>query len=328
MSAEAAKTLEVSDLELAYRVRGVDRPVLRGISFAIERGRSYGLVGESGCGKSTAALGIVRYLPRNGSVTEGRISVGGRRRAGARRARASRLPRAHGLDGLPEPGGGPEPEHARRRAGRRGVHGARSDRQRGIRPRARGAAESADRRPVQRDSALSAPALGRDAAAGGDRDGAGQGSGAPHPGRADHGARRDRRGGGARPRNPAPGRARYRRALHQPQPRGDLEDVRSRRGALRRAARRGGPGRARAPGSEAPVHRRAPALHPSRRSSQRSRQARHDPGVPPEPRHRDRRLRVRGSLRARRRALPRRGASTRDRRTRAREPLLVPRACS
>ena len=77
MSAEAAKTLEVSDLELAYRVRGVDRPVLRGISFEIGRGRSYGLVGESGCGKSTAALGIVRYLPRNGSVTGGRISVAG-----------------------------------------------------------------------------------------------------------------------------------------------------------------------------------------------------------------------------------------------------------
>jgi peptide/nickel transport system ATP-binding protein len=77
MSAEATKTLEVSDLELAYRVRGVDRPVLRGISFEIGRGRSYGLVGESGCGKSTAALGIVRYLPRNGSVTGGRISVAG-----------------------------------------------------------------------------------------------------------------------------------------------------------------------------------------------------------------------------------------------------------
>jgi peptide/nickel transport system ATP-binding protein len=51
--------------------------VLRGISFEIGRGRSYGLVGESGCGKSTAALGIVRYLPRNGSVTGGRISVAG-----------------------------------------------------------------------------------------------------------------------------------------------------------------------------------------------------------------------------------------------------------
>jgi peptide/nickel transport system ATP-binding protein len=70
--------LDVSDLELVYRVRGIDRPVLRGVSFSIERGQSYGLVGESGCGKSTAALGIVRYLPRNGRISAGRISVAGR----------------------------------------------------------------------------------------------------------------------------------------------------------------------------------------------------------------------------------------------------------
>ncbi len=73
-----APALEVTDLELVYRVRGIDRPVLRGVSFEIGRGRSYGLVGESGCGKSTAALGIVRYLPRNGRITGGAISVAGR----------------------------------------------------------------------------------------------------------------------------------------------------------------------------------------------------------------------------------------------------------
>ncbi len=79
MSVVAATTaLDVSDLELVYRVRGIDRPVLRGVSFSIEQGQSYGLVGESGCGKSTAALGIVRYLPRNGRVSAGRISVAGR----------------------------------------------------------------------------------------------------------------------------------------------------------------------------------------------------------------------------------------------------------
>ena len=41
-------------------------------------GESYGLVGESGCGKSTAALAVVRYLPRNGRVRGGRISIDGR----------------------------------------------------------------------------------------------------------------------------------------------------------------------------------------------------------------------------------------------------------
>ncbi|HEY7380897.1 MAG TPA: ABC transporter ATP-binding protein [Gaiella sp.] len=70
--------LEVSDLGVVYRVRGVDRPVLRGVSLSIERGHSYGLVGESGCGKSTAALAIVRYLPRNGRVAAGSVSVAGR----------------------------------------------------------------------------------------------------------------------------------------------------------------------------------------------------------------------------------------------------------
>ncbi len=78
MSDDTERALDVSDLELVYRVRGIDRPVLRGVSFSIERGRSYGLVGESGCGKSTVALGIVRYLPRNGRVSGGSVSVAGR----------------------------------------------------------------------------------------------------------------------------------------------------------------------------------------------------------------------------------------------------------
>jgi peptide/nickel transport system ATP-binding protein len=70
--------LELRDIDVVYTVRGRDRSVLRGISFEIERGESYGLVGESGCGKSTAALAIVRYLARNGRVTGGAISVAGR----------------------------------------------------------------------------------------------------------------------------------------------------------------------------------------------------------------------------------------------------------
>jgi len=73
---EAALVLR--DLDVVYTVRGHDRQVLRGVSLEVGRGESYGLVGESGCGKSTAALAIVRYLARNGRVSSGSIAVAGR----------------------------------------------------------------------------------------------------------------------------------------------------------------------------------------------------------------------------------------------------------
>jgi peptide/nickel transport system ATP-binding protein len=74
----ANAALALRDVEIVYRVRGRDREVVRGVTLTIEKQGSYGLVGESGCGKSTAALSIVRYLPRNGRVTKGSITVAGR----------------------------------------------------------------------------------------------------------------------------------------------------------------------------------------------------------------------------------------------------------
>jgi peptide/nickel transport system ATP-binding protein len=69
--------LRVEDLQLSYVVRGIPRPVLRGVSFDVKPGESYGLVGESGCGKSTTAYAAVRYLPRNAVITGGRVLVAG-----------------------------------------------------------------------------------------------------------------------------------------------------------------------------------------------------------------------------------------------------------
>jgi peptide/nickel transport system ATP-binding protein len=69
--------LEVSHLDVTYRVREQDRLALKDVSFTIGRGESYGLVGESGSGKSTVALALVRYLPRNGRVSGGTISIDG-----------------------------------------------------------------------------------------------------------------------------------------------------------------------------------------------------------------------------------------------------------
>ena len=70
--------LDVENLEIAYRVRGKALAVVRDVSFRVGRGESYGLVGESGCGKSTIALGIVRYLARNGNVSGGKVEIDGR----------------------------------------------------------------------------------------------------------------------------------------------------------------------------------------------------------------------------------------------------------
>jgi peptide/nickel transport system ATP-binding protein len=93
-SERATAAVELRDLDVAYRVRGRERQVLRGISLEIAPGESYGLVGESGCGKSTAALAIVQYLPRNGRVQKGTITVAGQNVVGLR-GRALRRYRAN-----------------------------------------------------------------------------------------------------------------------------------------------------------------------------------------------------------------------------------------
>ncbi|MES0169918.1 ABC transporter ATP-binding protein [Mesorhizobium sp. M0027] len=77
-SAKAENALELHDLSVAYRVAGRNRAVLRNLSLNIRQGKAYGLVGESGCGKSTVALTVVRYLPRNGSISAGAISLDGK----------------------------------------------------------------------------------------------------------------------------------------------------------------------------------------------------------------------------------------------------------
>jgi peptide/nickel transport system ATP-binding protein len=70
--------LEFQDVRISYLVRAGESNVVPGLSFALQPGEALALVGESGCGKSTVALAIVRYLGRAGRVTEGRILFEGR----------------------------------------------------------------------------------------------------------------------------------------------------------------------------------------------------------------------------------------------------------
>jgi peptide/nickel transport system ATP-binding protein len=70
--------LEVENLDIEYKLGPDWKTAVRDINFVIERGQSFGLVGESGCGKSTVAMAIMHYLPRNGRIGRGSIRLAGR----------------------------------------------------------------------------------------------------------------------------------------------------------------------------------------------------------------------------------------------------------
>ena len=70
--------LDVKDLYIYYRtLRGKVRAV-DGITFSIAEGESLGLVGESGCGKTTMGKALLRLLPENATIEKGEILFRGR----------------------------------------------------------------------------------------------------------------------------------------------------------------------------------------------------------------------------------------------------------
>jgi peptide/nickel transport system ATP-binding protein len=66
--------LEVKDLEVVYRTEESLVRAVNGISFSVRKRETVGLVGETGAGKTTTALSILRLLPeRTGFITNGEI---------------------------------------------------------------------------------------------------------------------------------------------------------------------------------------------------------------------------------------------------------------
>ena len=69
--------LEVKNLKTYFRTaRGIMKAV-DDVSFELASGEALGLVGESGCGKTTCALSIVRLLPKEGYIESGEILLNG-----------------------------------------------------------------------------------------------------------------------------------------------------------------------------------------------------------------------------------------------------------
>lgn len=92
----ASPVVQVQNLAIAYETRKGDVQAVRDVSFELQPGEALGLVGESGCGKSTVAYGLVGYLGRNGRVNNGDVlfqgqSMVGRSEKELRQLRGNRI---------------------------------------------------------------------------------------------------------------------------------------------------------------------------------------------------------------------------------------------
>ena len=70
--------LSIQELRLKFHTYAGEVSALDGIELSIKKGELFGLVGESGCGKSVTALAIAGLLPPNAEITSGDVLLGGK----------------------------------------------------------------------------------------------------------------------------------------------------------------------------------------------------------------------------------------------------------
>jgi peptide/nickel transport system ATP-binding protein len=75
--ADPELVLQVRDLRVHYATPQGDVIAVNGISFGVRRGEILGLVGESGCGKTTAAMAILRLVQAPGRIIGGQVLLNG-----------------------------------------------------------------------------------------------------------------------------------------------------------------------------------------------------------------------------------------------------------
>jgi oligopeptide/dipeptide ABC transporter ATP-binding protein len=87
-----APLLVVENLTTQFTLEGATLTAVDGVSFRLNDGEALGIAGESGCGKTTTALSLVRLLPANGRIASGSVKfhgvdLAGRSETGMRRYR-------------------------------------------------------------------------------------------------------------------------------------------------------------------------------------------------------------------------------------------------
>ncbi len=70
--------LECNNLSISYFTRAGEIPAVIDFNMTLRQGQSIGLVGESGCGKSTVAMAVMQYMGKNGGIVGGDITYKGR----------------------------------------------------------------------------------------------------------------------------------------------------------------------------------------------------------------------------------------------------------
>lgn len=74
--------LEMKNLAVSYKTRNGVLNAVRDVSFVLNRGQSLGIIGESGCGKTTIGMSIMGLLPENAGIRAGSILFNGADLAG------------------------------------------------------------------------------------------------------------------------------------------------------------------------------------------------------------------------------------------------------
>jgi peptide/nickel transport system ATP-binding protein len=69
--------LKVEDLTMHYTTRAGEVSAVNEVSFSLKRGQAMGLVGESGCGKTSIAFSLLKLLPENAVIKSGKIFLNG-----------------------------------------------------------------------------------------------------------------------------------------------------------------------------------------------------------------------------------------------------------